>query len=229
MDINTMVSEIRSELGGDVISLAIKDETIKINIGKSLRKIGAYSPKVMTASFPVVGEQVVMPEGTIAVQSVLSTRDASDARRGGDDYDIFDQQKVLTNYGGDIDPMTQLMRRNEIESLGNFIEVTDWYYLKDSRTLYFNYYNRPAATIKYLKKYTDVSEITDDDVLDYIQQYAIALCKIAEGSIRRKLEQAPGAIPMDGEQLVQEGKEEQQNLEEKIPKALSNLVFGIRA
>ena len=119
--------------------------------------------------------------------------------------------------------MSYLMKTSELQSTLNFIDRTDWYYVKDDHTLYLNYYNRPKATVKYLKKYSSVEDITDDTVLEYVKLYALALCKIIEGGIRRKLSQAPGAIQMDGDTLAQEGITDKQNLEEKIPKIVGNL------
>jgi hypothetical protein len=228
MTIDEMIASIKSELGGDIVSLAIADTTIKLKIGESLRKVGAHSPLTKVESFTVTGEKVLLPEGSIAVVDIMSSKDPNNISRGRDDeIDIFSPTTYMMN--GDVDPTSYLIRRNEIDSVMNFVERTDWYYVKESRTIYLNYYNRPTATVKYLKKYTDVSEIVEDDVLDIVQNYALALCKIIEGGIRRKLSQSPGAMVMDGTELVQEGKEEKTALEEQIKKQFTNLRFGIRA
>ena len=77
-------------------------------------------------------------------------------------------------------------------------------------------------------KLSDLEEIEDADILQIIKEYALALCKIIEGNIRRKLQSAPGAISMDGDALVSEGTAEKSRLDEYIPKQFSYLRFGVR-
>lgn len=228
MDMTEFVASIKSDLGGDVISLGISDTTVEQKVKESLRKIGSYAPRVITESLPVHQEKVQLPEGTIGVHNVLSTKDVINTPRGGDDIDIFSINNQMLSKK-DADPTAYLLRKTELDQTMNFIEVTDWYFVKDSRILFLNYYNRPTATVKYLKKYTDVSEIQDDDIIDVVKNYALSLCKIVEGNIRRKLANAPGAIAMDGEQLVSEGNEEKRTLEESFKREFSNLRFGFRA
>lgn len=232
MDKQEMVKLIQADLGGDVLSLGIKPETIELKIDEALRKVGAYCPRVLVQSFPVVGEKIQMPEGTIAVQDVMTFKDPVEFTRGRDntgDIDIFHVGNYMLASYPQFDPTTYFMRMNELETMMNFIEKTDWFYEKETRTLYLNYYNRPTATVKFLKKYTDVSEIIEDDVLDLVKNYALALCKIIEGTIRRKLQNAPGAMLLDGDALVSEGNEEKMRLEEEIKKQFSNIRFGFRA
>lgn len=228
MEMRDIVDLIKADMGNDVVSLAISDSTIELKVKEALRKVASYAPKVITQSLPVYGERIELPEGTIAVHSVLSTRDPVGTQRGGDDIDIFSAQTYILRRG-DIDPFSYLLQKNELDSMMNFIELTDWYFEKDSRLLYLNYYNRPAATVKFLKKYIDINEVTEDDVLDVIKNYALALCKIIEGNIRRKLQQTPGAMLLDGDALVSEGTSEKQSIEDSLPRKFGNIRFGFRS
>lgn len=229
MEIQELVDIIKADMGGDVISLGISDLTIKMKIEEALRKVSAYSPRVVVESLDVEGDKVQLPEGTIAVHAVLSVRDPVNLRRGEDnDIDIFSVNTYILNRT-EVDPFLYLLQRNELDSLINFVELTDWYFEKDSRVLYLNYYDRPKVTVKYLKKYTDLSEVSEDDILDFVKNYALALCKITEGNIRRKLQQAPGAMLLDGDSMVSEGTSEKQALEESLPRKFGNIRFGIRA
>lgn len=230
MEMVEIISSIKSDLGGDIISLAISDETITLKVNEALRKVGAYAPNSLTASFGVTSNKILMPEGTIAIQSVLSTKDPSELKRGDDEVDVFSPSTfLLGGSSSGYDPLGYIMKKTELESSLNFLEVTDWYYLKDTREVFLNYYDRPSATVKYLKKFTSVEEITSDEVVDLVKNYALALCKIIEGNIRRKLSQTPGAMVMDGSELVQEGREDKTQLEEQLKTQYSNLIFGIRA
>ena len=66
---------------------------------------------------------------------------------------------------------------------------------------------------------------------DWVFEYALAECKIMLGLIRRKFAQFTSignvGISLDGDQLMQEGKEEKIELEEKLRKEEQYLGYGI--
>ena len=70
--------------------------------------------------------------------------------------------------------------------------------------------------------------LTDFRFEKIVKEYSLALCKIIEGNIRRKLQSAPGAIQLDGDSLVSEGMSEKQAIEDKLVTQFQNLRFGLR-
>ena len=120
------------------------------------------------------------------------------------------------------------MQRNALNTLQQFISIKDWRFEKYNHTLYLSNYSKNTVSVQYLRKYMNLEEIEDTDILQSIKEYSLALCKIIEGNIRRKLQSAPGAISMDGDALVSEGTAEKSRLDEYIPKQFSYLRFGVR-
>lgn len=231
MDIYELVNEIKADLGADINSLGISDETIILKINEALRKISSYAPYRESASFPVVENKVVMPEDTVAVSRVynLTSLNNKGTTLYQNDTDLFSVSRYLYNYNDLSDPFIFLMQKNQLTTLQNFINISDWTYDKHKNTLYLNNFSGNSISVLYLRKYKDLLEIQEDDILQIIKEYSLALCKIIEGNIRRKLQNAPGAIQLDGDALVSEGTSEKQRLDETIPKTFSYLRFGIRA
>lgn len=231
MKIEDMVEEIRADLGADVNSLGISDDTIKLKINESLRKIASYSPYADTESFPVSNGKVELPEDTVSVIRVLNQTTVGsrgDVRLYDNDIDLFSVSRYLYNHNDLSDPYLFLMQKNQLNTLQNFISLRDWRYDPHNNVLYLNNFEGNRVSLVYLRKYRTLEEIFDVDVVQTVKEYSVALCKIIEGQIRRKLQSAPGAIQMDGDALVSEGTAEKQRLDEWIPKRFTNLRFGIR-
>lgn len=130
-----------------------------------------------------------------------------------------------------------------------FIELLDKYTTSDFAWLYHRYKNvislspTPSATDSWDSSSTNFMLVhafmaegydIDFDPIDnqyiesiyedpWFQEYSIALAKITLGHIRRKFSQFNSigniGISLDGDQLIQEGKEEKERLEEKLMNA----------
>jgi hypothetical protein len=71
-------------------------------------------------------------------------------------------------------------------------------------------------TIEYIPLYEDVSELDDPYWQDIVRRLALALVKIALGRIRGKFTQSNALWSLDGETLLEEGKEELKELREQL-------------
>lgn len=232
VDINKMIEEIKSDLGGDIVSLGITDNTIKIKVHEAIRKISSYTPYIKTDTYDVSGNKVVLDETTCAVSHVFSKNTNSKVNRESpiyDEADLFNASRYVYNFSGMNDPYIYMMNVTEMRTLQNMVALKDWHYDKESHTLFLSNFSGTSVTIRSLQKYDGLAQIKDADVIQTIKEYSVALCKIAEGGIRRKLQSAPGAIQMDGDSLVSEGLAEKNRLDEWIPKQYSYLRFGLRA
>lgn len=235
-EVNNYAKELREEikldLGGDIVSLGISNNTIDMKIKEAVRKVTAYAPVVVVESLPCSNGQVELPKGTTSVIAVY-TMDVSEVTSAKinmeDDINLFSARRYLLGSDPLKDPYIYLMHKTELDTLQTFISIEDYMYDKGSRKLFINNYTKPNATIKYFMRTDDINDIEDPDVLQIIKEYALALCKIIEGNIRRKLQNAPGAIQMDGDALVSEGTAERDRLDERISKEFPNIRFGIRA
>lgn len=225
-----MILEIKADLGNDINSLGISDDTIEIKIGEAIRKVAAYAPYRESASFTVTNNSVELPEDTVAVMQVynMTSLNNKGTTLYQNDTDLFSVSRYLYNYNDLSDPFIFLMQKNQLTTLQNFINISDWRYEKHKNTLYLNNFSGTSVSVLYLRKYRSLEEIQEEDIIQIVKEYSVALCKIVEGTIRRKLQSAPGAIQMDGDSLVSEGISEKSRLDELIPKQFSYLRFGIR-
>lgn len=228
MKIQDMVDDIKIDLGSDINSLGISDDTITRKIKEALRKISSYAPYVVVQTHPVTGGSVVLPEGTSTVVAVMRTTGSVSSVDLGDDQDLFSVQKYMFNSASGSDPYTYLTQIAELKTLQGLVNLSDWHYDKPSHTLYLSNYQDSSVTLRYLRAYRDLSEVTDELVIQKVKEYALALCKIIEGMIRRKLQSAPGAIQLDGDSLVSEGTQEKSILDQTLPTTFKYLRFGIR-
>ena len=230
MLLDDLVSEIKVDLGCDINSLGISDSSIVLKIHEALRKISVYAPYVCTEMFSVSGKSVKLPEDSTTVVEVLNLEQPSATanRVVADDTDLFSVSRYLYNYNDLSDPYIFLMQKNAVSTLQSFVRNTDYHFEKNTHTLYLSNFDSQLVCVKYLRKYRSVEEIEDTEVLQVVKEYALALCKIIEGNIRRKLQSAPGAIQLDGDSLVSEGTSEKQDIENKMVSLFQNLRFGIR-
>lgn len=225
-----MIEEIKTDLGCDINSLGISDKSIRLKIQEAVRKISTYAPYVCTEELPVQNSYVQLPDDTMMVINVLN-KDKNSASKGqvvADDTDLFSVSRYLYNYNDLSDPYIFLMQKNQVASLQQFVESKDGYYDKESKRYYLSGFDGNVATVQYLRKYRSLEEIEDIDVIQIIKEYSLALCKIIEGNIRRKLQSAPGAIQLDGDALVSEGISEKNSIEDSLARRFQHLRFGMR-
>lgn len=230
MRLDDLVEEIKIDLGSDVNSLGISDKSIEVKIKEALRKISVYAPHECIDVFTPSGGVVKLPEGTNTVIEITNIDRPSDKTNTviADDTDLFSVSRYLYNYNDLMDPYIFLMQKNAVSTLQNFVKLKDYRFEKTTCTLYISNHTGNPVCVRYLREYRDVKEIDDMDVLQTVKEYALALCKIIEGNIRRKLQSAPGAIQLDGDSLVSEGTSEKQEIESTLVSRFQNLRFGIR-
>lgn len=228
--LDSIVQEIKIDLGCDVNSLGISDASIALKVQEALRKISVYAPYLSTEMFEVTKGVANLPEDATTVLEVLNLDkpSATSAKVVADDTDLFSVSRYLYNYNDLSDPYIFLMQKNAVSTLQNFVRLTDYRFEKSTHKLYISNHDGNRLCVKYLRRYRSVEEVTDLDVLQRVKEYALALCKIIEGNIRRKLQSAPGAIQLDGDSLVSEGTTEKQIIEDKMVSEFQNLRFGIR-
>lgn len=231
MLLDDLISEIKVDLGCDINSLGISDSSIALKVHEALRKISIYAPYVCTEMFDLEGKTAQLPEDSTTVIEVLNLDkpSATNARVVADDTDLFSVSRYLYNYNDLSDPYIFLMQKNAVSTLQNFVRQSDFRYEKTTHKLYLSNVDVSKLCVKYLRRYRSVEEIEDIEVQQIVKEYALALCKIIEGNIRRKLQAAPGAIQLDGDSLVSEGTSEKQLIEDKLVSMFQNLRFGIRS
>ena len=101
-------------------------------------------------------------------------------------------------------------------------------YDKSSNKLYINIAtSKPESiTIEYIPIYKDVSEIVSDYWIDIIVRLATAIAKVALGRIRTRYTQSNALWTQDGQQMLDEGNNELNDIREKL-QASTQLCYPI--
>lgn len=116
-------------------------------------------------------------------------------------------------FSADYDPwsMQALMLKgiNEISGDKHFL----FDYEKQYLFIAFNMQYPKSVTIDYIPEYNSVEEIEDSYWQNIIQQYSLALVKIALSHLRGKYAQLAGsAFTLDYQRMINEGKEEREKI-----------------
>lgn len=103
----------------------------------------------------------------------------------------------------------------------------EWYYTSDGKVLVELYANISNVYVEYVKKRSmlDVSDLPEHR-LDFAIRYAVAMMKYQEGvrGTQAKLTDSP--FEYNYEQLMEQGKEEMENLEEELEESYFGLFGG---
>lgn len=225
--------EIKLKLTGDLLETELDDNTIERIIKSSLRELQRYISSTNLLTIPYKScIDLSNTEDTngekINVNSVIMVYRTEDLAGGG------------SSAGSTTDPM-QVAQWQLLSGMGNLnyfqdavynygawttlqqirnTTSTDLAFKFDSATnkLYINVSEGTPSTItiEYVPRFTDVSEITSDYWVDILLRLSLAQTKIALGRIRTRYIQSNALWSQDGDTILQEGKEELENLRQML-------------
>jgi hypothetical protein len=135
-------------------------------------------------------------------------------------YDVFRHHATMPN----LDPGDFYAERAWWEEVRRSAgSDDDWEFVHDPSTGGGSLYVSPPPTVSMTGAFIYVVDATVTEVPaaddDLIKDYTLAICMQIVGRIRRKFQNVQGAessLDMDGEQLVQEGLQKQQDLDEYL-------------
>lgn len=211
-------------------TLAIAQETIDQQIDNAIRYWNTHSAHKVTAMFDYSSTDSI-PLST-GIKNVVKV------------YPSSDQQTVLSGH-----PMWALLGfitldqyTNDLMMLSNAFEGYRIYLGMDFRWKYersddqnvtpgrLYVQNVPPGSVKLavvgLKWIVPDEDITDSFILDWILQYALALCKTKEGNTLRKADMI--GISNDGERMLQEGLTSMKELNQRLQNESQWALFASR-
>lgn len=236
MDVAAYVSEIKTQLTGDVLDLELEDSTIEKLVNSAFREIQRYIDTTVLKTMPY---KSCIDLTDLKVSSVSR---------------VFRAQGYMATSGEDgeqpIDPMYmaqwQIMSGN-----GQIYNMSDWIYNyaswntalqirntvstdllyrfeKHTNKLYINAsFDQPTMiTIEYVPRYNDVSQIVSDYWIDVLIKLSLALAKVTLGRIRSKYTQSNALWTLDGATLLTEGTAELNAIRESLQRN-TQLVYPI--
>ena len=202
------IDNIKILLGGDILSLEIKDESISKMIDLSVNKISPYvnDTHFITA---YASNFIELDDDVVDVIRVFESPDYSNH------LNIDETSVNIINPYNMINYQIESVRRAELE----YLIDKDFRYIDNK--LYLDDYTGPI-TIEVEKKVT-IDNLKDEVALNWVFDYALASCKEVVGRIRTKFKPNNIPIELDGETLLNEALESKERLESKI----QELSYGI--
>jgi hypothetical protein len=126
--------------------------------------------------------------------------------RGYTMMDSPDSRKMLYEY------IAYNMARSEMRNL----ILTDWYLDPTSNKLYIDGFSG-LVTMEYVKAHSTFEEIARESYWrQWIRDYTLAMVKITEGRIRSKYKISSGVFEIESDELINEGNNDKQELEQKL-------------
>lgn len=215
MKLQSYIAEIKLELTGGLLELEIPDTTLAQIVNKSLREVQRYIdiPKLITVPFARCIDLKDWKHSSIV--KVYRTVGYNGDPEAGDSMmndPMYMQQWMVFSNGGSMYNLdnflmnflsysTLLQMRNTVSTDISFKED------KEGNKLYINCaYDLPKLiTIEYIPVYDNVEEVDDAYWTDIIERLSLAQTKIILGRIRSHVKQSNALWTLDGDQLLQEG------------------------
>lgn len=212
------IEQIKTQLGYPVINLYIQDDMIRKQIDISLRKVAPWCDAVeqlyVTNKVTTFNDKKLY--AVIRVTSLDSSYTTDTENNGGMSYyDLLISKSIYNQLGG--------TKTNTTSSLVNTALYN--YYSTETRstlcpigfrlvdqTLYIDGDNPPYQ----VEAVTDGSLVKmSQNYCSWCEEYSLALCKIIEGEIRRKIKVTGSPIELSSE-LLSDGRAEKEALEAKL-------------
>lgn len=210
-----MVDRISRRLGNYLVNVEIPPEVISSFVDEA---VSMAEPYIGDTSFiTVVADKVVdlSGQGIVDVVRVFHNQAyISDY----DELDLFHVRDYSNFYDRAILPY-------RISQMEDYIDRS-FKYDKETEKLYLDDYSG-TVTIEVIKKLT-VEQIKDEEMRNWIQRYALALCKESLGRVRGKYRLNNAPFELDSQELLQEAQEELRNLEDDIEQKGKGFYFVTR-
>lgn len=202
MNVQDTVEDIKLQLGGSVLRLEISDEDIARLIRKAYRKVKPYIAEEKYITKPYMTSIDLRKENVHEVIRCFRTT-----------------QSILTG-NRLFDFETIDLRRKDIKKyiLGSYPIVDDsisYRFIDGFLYLDNNVAFQGRVTAQCLTTPT-LDELQDEQAIDWIQSYALSLCKETVGRIRSKFKSPNIPIELDGDTLLSEAQQERQVLENDL-------------
>ncbi len=206
MEIDDLVDSIKATLGSPVVDIYLNDIMITKLIEKSIRKVASKASPTYTVSKTVVDGKVSLKDLDVAaVRNVYQSTETSD------DLSPFGAEFEMQAAWGTKGIYDYISRVGSVSEMRKLL-FTDYYL--DGDILYLDNYTG-TVVVEYVKKNPDLKDMPMDYV-SWVESYATALCKEAEGRIRGKFRPQNAPFENDYQDLLSEGQSEKQECESKL-------------
>lgn len=227
-----IIEEIKFKLSGSFIELELEDEQLNKVIDISLREIQRYIDATLVMTIPfekcidfsnMVDEQGNKLIINAVTQVFRSQGFNNDLSNNAMSDPVYAQQVQLLSGTGNMhlfqDYMYNYMSYNTLEQIRNSTSTDLAHYFDiASQKLYINLASGfpSEITIEYIPQYNNVEQIKSPYWIDLLIQMAVANTKIILGRIRSRYTQSNALWTQDGETILNEGKQELQEIRQHL-------------
>lgn len=224
MDMNAYREELRLKLTGGLLELELQDDTIDSILNSALRELRRYidSTKIITIPYSKcihlseVNDIDGLPIKVSSVSRIYRTNGfaASDEGYGVTDPMLASQWQLVSGTGNMYNfqnYMYNYMSYNTLMQIRNNTSTDlTFMYNKEANDLYIDCSTSIPSkiTIEYVPRYDSVEDIKSDYWIDMLMRLSVALAKVAVGRIRSRYTQSNALWQQDGQQLLDEGNSE---------------------
>lgn len=227
MTMQAYLDEIKMSLTGGVLDLEIDDATLQKVVNSALREMQRYICSTKIVTLPYQRCINMTPYKPNAVVRVYRARADSINASDNSYYETTDPVQVglwqLTSNTGNIYNFTDYVSRyaswSTMQQIGNTLSTDLIFYYEDfTKNLYINTSLDigSAVTVEYVPRLDSVEEVVSDYWIDILMRLSKAIAKITLGRVRSKYTQSNALWTLDGEQLLNEGTAELEELRTQL-------------
>lgn len=219
------IEDVKISLGAPIVDIEIEELLGKL-VDKAFREVRKYITETRFVTVPYSTQGInVRKYGIDTIVQVLRTQNSTRAKDLADVYTLS-----AANIGSN-SPSSLLLSdysaRVRVTQVKNTMSTDlDHTYDTETQMLYVNAnYPIPSnITLVYVPKFKDVSDVTEDHWISYIQRLSLAFAKESLGRVRGKYDLSSSLYKLDGDQLLSEGIAERDAVRQEL-KDDSDIVF----
>lgn len=227
MELQAYKEEILFKLTGGVLECELDDKALTQVLNASLREVQRYIDTTVIKTIPFdncidLSDYNVSSVSRVYRAKGFQANESSESTQTPADPMYASQWQLLSGTGNMYnfnDYVYNYSAYNTLQQIRNTTS-TDlaFRYDKSSNKLYINIAtSKPKSiTIEYIPRFNDVSEITSDYWIDIIVRLATAIAKVTLGRIRTRYTQSNALWTQDGQQMLDEGTQELNDIREKL-------------
>jgi hypothetical protein len=227
MELQAYKEEILFKLTGGVLECELDDKALTQVLNASLREVQRYIDTTVIKTIPFdncidLSDYNVSSVSRVYRAKGFQANESSESTQTPADPMYASQWQLLSGTGNMYnfnDYVYNYSAYNTLQQIRNTTS-TDlaFRYDKSSNKLYINIAtSKPKSiTIEYVPRFNDVSEITSDYWIDIIVRLATAIAKVTLGRIRTRYTQSNALWTQDGQQMLDEGTQELNDIREKL-------------
>ena len=230
MDLEYYVNRVKFELTGNILESELNDEDYAQIVNNSLQIVNRYYSSTQLVQTKLGNNRCldlnkIEEDNNIKINSVTSIHrtqpNGSTSTSSGTDPMLISQWNLANNYYnyGSTRFLFNYLAYNTTNQIMNTLS-TDLDYREDQygRKLYVNFANVNAEelVIEYVPRLDSVDQVKGTYWIDILYKLSLANAKIQLGRIRTRYTLDNALWKQDGENLLNEGKEELKALEERL-------------